>query len=224
MWTSDWQLQIDLGSGASIEPGDQLAFKAGPPGLRTKNSVSDANTLSFIVTAPLQVIVPEISLLGNSVSDMAAVILVTKCFSFHKSGSNLLRINLLKKNCKHIHLEFLNFKFSFLIFNNVDLAHFPYLTRTLRAHLSPLTSAPQSTSKTLHPQVARARTTHGLLHTLRWMRFSKQSLPRRSRTFPPALFQKIQTLSSWLHQPTFLAPSAFLLCSDYASTACLLLR
>jgi hypothetical protein len=69
MWVSDWELQIDLGAGASIEPADQLAFKAGSPGLRTKNGVSDANTLSFAVSAPLQVIVPEISLSGDSVSD-----------------------------------------------------------------------------------------------------------------------------------------------------------
>jgi hypothetical protein len=67
IWVSDWELQIDLGSGAEIEPNHQLRFSSGTVGLRTRNSVSEATTAAFNVSRPLTLIVPDISLSGSSV-------------------------------------------------------------------------------------------------------------------------------------------------------------
>ncbi len=67
IWTSDSELQIDLGAGAAIVPGNQLTFRAGTTGIRTRNGVSDATTSSFAVSLPLQVVSPGIILAGSSV-------------------------------------------------------------------------------------------------------------------------------------------------------------
>ena len=84
MWISDTELQIDLGIGASIVPNNQqLTFIAGSVGLRTKNGVSDTNTASFVVSAPLRAVLPEVSLSGNSVSGSPHQLAMSSCQLFH---------------------------------------------------------------------------------------------------------------------------------------------
>ncbi len=68
IWSSDSELQIDLGEGATIVPGSGLSFASEGIGLRTKNLVSDTATGSFIIEGPLLLTVPEISLWGTTVS------------------------------------------------------------------------------------------------------------------------------------------------------------
>lgn len=68
LWSSDSELQIELGAEATVSAESELFFAFGVNGLRTKNLVSDPARGSFVVGRPLLSSLPELSLWGTNVS------------------------------------------------------------------------------------------------------------------------------------------------------------